>query len=274
MTRNLQRQTAFPEARVLVVDDEKNLRHTLSDLLQRVGYDTETAASGQEALQLLSKHLYDVVLLDLKMPEMDGTEVLKRTHPDGDGPIFIIMTAYGTLESAILGIRCGAHDYLLKPSSLDTVLNAIEAGLNKQTEQQRQQDSEPIDLLERALANLKQRSEPSMPKLGPAEGDRFLKATGILVDLQKHLVLIRDEPAHLTKTEFNLLTYLMQHPNEVLSPAQIVEHLRGYEMDKQEASTFLRSHVHRLRQKIESEPSSPQVIQTVRGRGYRFDMMT
>jgi len=272
MARNLQRQTAFPEARVLVVDDERVLRHTLSDLLQRVGYETETAASGKEALHLLSKHPYDVVLLDLKMPEMDGTEVLKRTRPDRDGPIFIVMTAYGTLESAILGIRCGAHDYLLKPSSLDTVLNSIEAGLSKRAEQQRRQDSEPIDLLERALANLKQRSEPSKPE--PEEGDRFLKATGILVDLKKHLVLIKDEPVHLTKTEFALLTYLMQHPNEVLSPVQIVEHLRGYEMGKQEASTFLRSHVHRLRQKIEPEPSQPQFIQTVRGRGYRFDMAT
>lgn len=273
MSKNLQRQTAFPGARVLVVDDEKTLRHTLSGLLQRVGYEAETATSGKEALHYLAKHSYDVVLLDLKMPEMDGTEVLKRTHRDGDGPIFIVMTAYGTLESAILGIRCGAHDYLLKPSSIDTILNTIEAGLAKREEQrQRQQDNDPIDLLERALANLKQRSEPSESE--PEQDDRFLNAPGIFVDLKKHLVLIRDEPAHLTKTEFNLLIYLMQHPNEVLSPAQIVEHLRGYEMDKQEASTFLRSHIHRLRQKIEPDPSQPRLIQTVRGRGYRFDVAT
>ncbi len=261
-------QTAFPGARVLVVDDEKTLRHTLRDLLQRVGYEATSAASGQEALHHLAAQPYDVVLLDLKMPGMDGTEVLKYARPRAKETIFIIMTAYGTLESAILGIRQGAHDYLLKPSSVDAVLNAIETGLAERQEQQRYPSEDPIDLLERALANLKEQPEPTE---APQEKKRFLTAPGILIDLHKHLVLVENKPVNLTKTEYNLLTYLMQHPNEVLSPGEIVEHLRGYELSDEEASTFLRSHIHRLRQKIEPESEQPHFIQTMRGRGYQFN---
>jgi len=271
MLARSRKQTAFPGARVLVVDDEKTLRHTLKDMLQRVGYEATGAASGQEALDLLAQHPYDVVLLDLKMPGMDGTEVLKRSASPEDETIFIIMTAYGTLESAIMGIRQGAYDYLVKPSSLDTILNTIEAALLRRRERRRRDDN-PIDLLERALTHLKKHPTPSESRPSAAEEERFLKVPGILVDLQKRLVLVENEPVHLTNTEFDLLTYLMQHPNEVLLYKRIVEHLRGYELGQEEANKFLRSHIHRLRQKIETDPERHPFIHTVRGRGYRFDI--
>lgn len=272
----LTQTTAFPGAYVLVVDDEKALRYSLTDFFQRVGYEAVCAASGQEALEHIRRQTFDVILLDLKMPGMDGVEVLRRARPQAPDAVFIIMTAYGTLDSAIAGIRQGAHDYLLKPSPLETLLKTVEAGLTKrEARRQQYRTDDPVDLLERALVNLKQGTPPEPSKAALAQGepgeDRFLKAPGLLVDTRKHLVLVDNAPTHLTETEFDILTYLMQHRNQVVTPQALAHHLRGYELDKREASALLRSHIHRLRKKIEPDPADPQFIQTVRGRGYCFN---
>lgn len=281
----LDQKTAFPGACILIVDDEKTLRYSLTDLFKRVGYETACAASGQEALEHIRRQSFDVILLDLKMPGMDGVEVLRRARPQAPDAIFIIMTAYGTLESAIAGIRQGAYDYLPKPSPLETLLNTVEAGLTKR-EARRQQlrTDDPVDLLEQALINLKRgpiessktaqdQQEPAREDAQSESGkDRFLRAPGLLVDTQKHLVLVNNTPTHLTETEFDILTYLMRYPNQVVTPQALVRHLRGYELGEKEASALLRSHIHRLRDKIEPETSAdPRFIQTVRGRGYCFN---
>ncbi len=279
-------KTSFSGARVLIVDDEDTLRYTLRDLFRRVGYDATCVASGLEALALIREQTFDVILLDLKMPGMDGVELLERARPHATDTIFIIMTAYGTLDSAIVGIRQGAYDYLLKPSSLKTLLNTVEAGLlEREEERQRHHADDPIDLLERALNNLKQEPDPAttadpskegtVPQSAPADAERprFLRAADLLVDLQKNLVLLNNTPVHLTKTEYDILIYLMQHRNRVVTPETIVRQLRDYKAGRKEASAFLRSHIHRLRGKIEPDPANPKFVKTVRGRGYRFDVV-
>jgi two-component system OmpR family response regulator len=261
-----QLQTSFPGARVLIVDDEATLRHTLEDLFSRVGYEADSVSSGPKALEILRDRVMDVVLLDLKMPEMEGTEVLERARSfasDAD-TIFIIMTAYGTMESAITGIRHGASDYLLKPSSLDTIVRTVERGLVKR-EEKRRRLQDPIQMLESALAKLKEAPQPQAPPEA-----RFLRATGLLVDKEKHLVLRDNDPVHLTPTEFDVLVYLVQNRNRVVTPVEIVEHLRGYTLDEDEASAYIRSHIYRLRRKLESGSEAPEYIRTVRGRGYSF----
>jgi DNA-binding response OmpR family regulator len=264
-------QTAFPGARVLIVDDERALRHSLAGLFERIGYQTWEAASGAEALQYLQRREYDVVLLDLKMPGMDGTEVLQRAGALAPDALFIIMTAYGTLDSAILGIRQGAFDYLLKPSPVKEIVRVVEAGLTK-IHQQRQAQ-EPVQLLERALATLKSEDDPLSQSLSPAPEEskgRFLEAPGLLLDRERELVLLEGEPLDLTPTEFEILVYLMHHQNCVVSASEIVAHLRGYEIDERDARTFLRAHIHRLRQKVEADPQNPRLIGTVYGRGFRL----
>lgn len=264
-------ETAFPGARVLIVDDERALRHSLAGFFERVGYRTWEASSGDEALQQLQRRKYDVVLLDLKMPGMDGTEILRRAEELAPETIFIIMTAYGTLDSAILGIRQGAFDYLLKPSPIKEILRVVEDGLIKL--EARRSAEHPVHLLERALTTLKVEEPDGHQAPAPPQSQsdgRFVEAPNLLLDRQRELVLLKGEPLELTPTEFEILTYLMRHQNCVVSAGEIVAHLRGYELDERDARTFLRAHIHRLRQKIEEDPQEPQIIGTVYGRGFRL----
>ena len=255
-----------PEAPcILVVDDEDSLRYTLIGLFQRMGYRAAGAASGEEALEHIARQTFDVVLLDLKMPGMDGTEVLKAARPLAPDTVFIILTAYGTLESAIVAIRHGAFDYLLKPSPIGEIVRAVEAGLAERRRRLGQED--PVTLLERALVGLK--AAARQPE-SPPPTDRFLQAPGLTVDTLRRLVVAEGEPVKLTPTEFEILTYLMRHRDRVVSPRELAAHLRGCDLEEHEARTLLRSHVHRLRRKLERDPSCPRWIHTVRGSGYLF----
>jgi DNA-binding response OmpR family regulator len=263
-----QLKTSFPGARVLVVDDERSLRSSLTDILNRVGYQVWSAGCGADALEILARQDFDVVLLDLKMPDIDGTDVLREARIHAPNTLFIIMTAYGTLESAIIGIRHGAFDYLLKPSPLQKILETVEAGLADRWKEHQQSDEDPVKLLEKALAHLKSSAEP-----GAAKPEmRFLKASGILLDVQKRLVLVEGDPVHLTSTEFDILAYLMRHRDRVIPATELVEHLRGFELEEREASDYLRSHIHRLRQKLDGDAEEPRWIKTIRGQGFTFSM--
>jgi len=134
-------RSVLPDARILIVDDERTTRHTLARLFERMGYRADKAASGQKALEHLAHQRFDLVILDLQMPGMDGLEVLKTARPLSPDTVFIILTAYGTLESAITAIRHGAFDYLLKPSSVKDIVHAVKAGL---AERQRQLRQNPV----------------------------------------------------------------------------------------------------------------------------------
>ncbi|MDY6875553.1 MAG: response regulator transcription factor [Chloroflexota bacterium] len=256
--------TAFPGARILIVDDERATRHTLAELFRRMGYRAVEADSGQAALEHIAHQRFDLVILDLKMPGMDGTEVLKAARPLAPGTVFIILTAYGTLDSAIASIRHGAFDYLLKPSPVKEIIRAVEAGLTKRQQQQQRQE-EPVALLERALANLKTAAQkPKSPPLTK----RFLQVPDITVDALRRLVVVRGQPVDLTPTEFDILTYLMRHCDRVVSCRELVAHVRGYDLDERDARLLLRSHIHRLRRKLKRDVDRLGLIRTVRGSGY------
>jgi len=256
-------QPTFLGAHILIVDDEQTTRRTLAGLLQRLGYRTAEAASGRRALDYIARRHFDLVILDLKMPGMDGTEVLRSARPVADDTVFIILTAHGTLDSAITGIRHGAFDYLLKPSPVKEIVRAVEAGLAER--QRRLQSKDPVTLLERALANIK--AMTAQPETS-STANRFFHALDLTVDTMKGLVLAGGQPVDVTPTEFDVLTYLMRNQDRVVSCRELVAHLRGYDLDERDARVFLRSHIHRLRQKLERDSSSPCIIHTVRGRGY------
>jgi DNA-binding response OmpR family regulator len=244
----------------------------LTDLFDRVGFDAHGVGSGKEALAQLKQEDFDVVLLDLRMPDLDGTTVLERARPHAPTTVFIIMTAYGTLDSAIVGIREGAQDYLLKPCSIDKVLQAVEVGLTERSQQRAESQADPVSLLEQALVTLKQSERPPRPRGAASAGQdgRFLRVGDILLDTKKQLVLADGHPLDLTPTEFDILSYLMQHEQFVVSPAELAQHLHDHEMDERQASKAIRTHIYRLRQKLDRHLDTPQPIKTVRGRGYRF----
>jgi two-component system KDP operon response regulator KdpE len=270
--------TAFPGARILIADDERGIRRTLTEILRRVGYHPSEAASGAEALQKIRTESYDLVLLDLNMPEMSGTAVLAAARPYAPNTVFIIITAYATLDSAILALRHWAYDYLFKPSSVHEILRVVENGLASR--QRRVPSDDPVALLERALATLKNAPSDTVPDMvvgadtppETASTERFLQAPGLTVDTHKGLAIVADDAVALTPTELDILTYLMRHRGHVVSPQELGAHLQGIEMSVHAARDLLRAPLHRLRHKIEDDPKKPRYIHTLRGRGYLFEV--
>ncbi len=262
---SLTTEPPFPKAHILIVDDDLAARRPLAELFGRLGYRATEAASGQKALECLASQHFDLVILDLKMPGMDGTEVLEKAHPLAPDTVFIILTAYATLTSAIAGVRHGAFDYLLKPSPVKEIVRAVEAGLAER--QRRLEHENPVALLERALTGFKATVQQPGATFAPATR-RFLQTPDITVDTLKRLVVVRDRPVDLTPTEFDILTYLMRHRDRVVSCRELVAHVRGCDLDKRDACLLLRSHICRLRQKLERDPARPCLLCTVRGSGY------
>jgi DNA-binding response OmpR family regulator len=205
-------------------------------------------------------------MLDLKMPEMDGTEVLQAARPLAPDTVFIILTAYGTLDSAMIAIRNGASDYLLKPSSPQEIVRAVEVGLAQRRHKLAREDA--VMFLEQALAGLKT-AAPTLKTASTVE--RFLHISDVTVDTLRQLVVVRGRPMELTPTEYNILVYLLHHRGQVVSCRELVVRLHGYELDEVDARVVVRTHMHRLRHKLERYSSQPHIIGIVRGRGYRIE---
>jgi DNA-binding response OmpR family regulator len=255
--------------RILIVDDEPSIRETLAEVLSSQGREILTASSGEEALALLQKETYDLVLLDLVMPGLSGLQVMEKAQKIAPSTIVIMLTAHGTLSSAIEAMRQGAHDYLLKPASAPKIMASVEEGLRRRRETLRKQQL--MQQMERAIKELAT-GELAVAQVEPEppSPSRFLRSSDIVVDLQRQIVLVRDEPVNLTPTELRLLTTLMQRPDEVMSAHKLVQEVQGYECDEREARAIIRVHVRRLRKKVEERPSDPRYIINVRGVGYMF----
>lgn len=254
-------------AHIMVVDDEPAARLSLAELLTLEGYEVSVAASGEEAIELLSEGPFDLAVVDLKMPGMDGLEVIEVLQRQSPDTVIIMLTAHGTLETAVQAMRHGAHDYLLKPANVNEIMQSVKVGLDKRRRELRRR--ELLSLMQHTLAAIA--NETPMPPAEPSVvSDRFLQVREVLIDQQKHLATLRGEPLELTPTEFKLLVYMLTHPDRVLSPQELVREVQGYEADHWEARSIIRVHIRRLRQKLEPDPANPVYIVTVRGAGYMF----
>jgi DNA-binding response OmpR family regulator len=250
---------------ILVVDDEAAMRATLAEILSGEGYRTTTAEDGETALRILRETPIDLMVLDLKMAGLDGLQVTEAAQQVSPDTVIIMLTAHGTLESAINAMRRGAHDYLLKPAAVPEILAAVERGLKHRHQVLKQRDL--ITLMQRAIQELQ------VPGSAAAEGaghDRFIQVRGVSLDLQRHVATANSNLLDLTLTEFKLLAYLMQHPDQVISPRELVSAVQGYEADEHEARAIIRVHIRRLRQKMEPDPDNPEYVLNVRGVGYLF----
>jgi two-component system KDP operon response regulator KdpE len=254
----------------LIVDDEAVTRVSLLDAMRLEGYEVDTAASGEEAMSLLDKREpFDLVILDLKMPGMDGLEVAERIHATSSDTIVILLTAFGTMETAIEAIRKGAHDYLLKPCPIPKILESVREGLSKR--QQERQRLQLVEQLKQTVAALDAMEQPEHVEAPGTEGaDRFLRVRDVVVDLQKHIATRQGEPLDLTPTEFKVLSCLMETPDDVWSPEDLVRRTRGYDADTEGARAIIRVHIRRLRKKLEPDPADPIYVINVRGIGYMF----
>lgn len=258
---------------ILIVDDEASARVSLAEILRLEGYQVDTAASGEEAIRFLEKaeDPLDLVLLDLKMPGMDGLEVAEELKKQCPSTVIVLLTAFGTLETAIQAMRDGAHDYLLKPCPIPDILDTVREGLRKrQEEQQRQNLVNTLQQTISQLASVEGAEEDSVVKTEEPDPDRFLQSGEFVLDRHKHVAMVRGDQVDLTPTEFKILACLMETPDEVWSPRDLVRNAQGYETDAWGARAIIRVHIRRLRKKVEKTPSDPERIINVRGVGYLF----
>ena len=255
--------------KLLLVDDELEFLHPLVRRMKKRKLDVNAVTSGEEALAYLEDGMYDLMIVDLIMPGIDGLQVIdvaKKLSPQAQ---IIMLTAYGTLESAIQAMRRGATDYLLKPANAPEIEAAVERALQQYYDQAHKQ--ELIDQIGSALDELR---SPGAPSAAPAPSaprqERFLQARGIIIDLQKHIVTMDGRALELTPTELRLLSTLIAHADQVMSCRELVYQVQNYETDEPEARSIIRVYVRRLRKKIEPDPASPCYILNVRGAGYMF----
>ena len=251
-------------AHILVVDDEPAMRESLREILELEGFQVSLADGGEAALDILEQAPIDLMLLDLKMKGMDGletTEAAKHLSPE---TVIIMLTAHGTLESAIGAMRYGAFDYLLKPAAVGDIIASVQRGLAHRAQMMRQRDL--VGLMQRAITEFQPASVAP-----PGKGaERHLKLREIDLDLQRHIAIVRGRVLDLTLTEFRMLAYMMERPDQVISPRELVGAVQGYQADEHEARAIVRVHIRRLRQKIEPDPDLPEYVLNVRGVGYVF----
>jgi two-component system response regulator MtrA len=222
---------------ILVVDDEKPIGDIIKSALSRRGYDVLYAQSGPEATEIFQHQPIDLILLDIMMPEMDGFMVCDWIRERSNVPI-IMLTAKGSMNDIVHGFRLGADDYITKPFSVKELHVRIEAILRR------------ISWF-----------EDQQPKSAISIGD-------ITIDAESRTVTKQDEEIHLTPMEFELLYYLMANAGTALDKRKIFRQVWGYEAT--DGSNLVEVGVRRLRSKIETDPSSPNYISTIRGIGYRF----
>ncbi|MBS1250087.1 MAG: Response regulator MprA [Chloroflexi bacterium] len=252
---------------ILIVDDEKAVRESLQDILELEGYAVEAVSNGEDALEKLNEKEYVLVILDLKLPGIDGVEVMLQTHLLYPETKIIILTAHGSLESAIKAIRVGVYDYLLKPFETEEILASVEACFAVKTENQRKEKL--IEKLESSLEQFKDIEGITTPEV-PSRRIISLPQ-GVMVDLERREIKRGSTTAHLTPTEGTLLGIFLENQGRVMTHAEIVFLVQGAEADEWEAPEILRPMVSRLRKKLAVFPGVEEWVQNVRGTGYMFE---
>lgn len=224
---------------ILVVEDDVSIAELIRDYLEINGMQAEMAHTGKKGLDMALEKPYDMVLLDLMLPETDGFEVLKRIREKKDTPVLLVSARREDIDK-IRGLGLGADDYITKPFS-------------------------PGELVARVKAHLA-RFRRLTGKTVNREG--ILRIRGLEIDPDARTVQVEGKPADLTSKEFDILLFLARNPNKVFSKDQLFDRIWGLEAFGD--TTTVTVHVGKIREKIETDPKNPQYIETVWGAGYRF----
>ena len=261
---------------ILIIDDEAGLRQMMARVLQRAGYEVTTAANGKDGLALASELTFDLLYLDIRMPGLNGLEVLKIIHAKFPDLPVVLFTAQPDVHSAVEALRRGATDYLLKPLKPQAVIDRTEAILaSKQEERRKRELQRQIDALQVELHSLqssKGDAVESKQQHASAAEDRFLKRGGLTIDLLTRRAIMNERAVSLPTASFDYLVVLARHAPNVVDFQTLVAEAQGYETDMREAQELSRWHVFRIRQAIEGESRIPAYLLNVRGTGYRLVM--
>ena len=225
--------------KILVVEDEASFSDALSYLLGREGFDVSVADTGDGAIAEFDRHGADLILLDLMLPGLSGTEVCRQIRQRSNVPV-IMLTAKDSEVDKVVGLELGADDYVTKPYSTRELVARIRAVL-------RRQGDDSTD----------------------AGSDGILTAGPVRMDVERHMVTVNNDAVQLPLKEFELLEFLIRNSGRVLTRSQLIDRIWG--SDYFGDTKTLDVHIKRLRAKIEVDPAEPVFIQTVRGLGYKFE---
>ncbi len=263
------------KTRLLIVDDEQHIRAALVKALSLVGYEVDEAATGQEALALLQIEPYDLMVLDMVLPGIEGIDVLRQAHQIQSDVSIIILTGNASLESAIAAVKSAAVDYLLKPASIHEIIDAVTKALQKKTASAQKEFL--ADVFGGAMERFDSaESAPILSQFPQTSQSRFVVSQPLCLDRSQRMVTIDNEPERsidLSKGETAVLLCMMQNADQILSWEQLVWMAWGYKADPIEAKSVIRPYIFRLRNKLEDNPKKPCLIRTVRKRGYKFVSM-
>jgi len=230
------------EERILVVEDDRAVARGLEYGLREEGFTVLWAATGQQALDLARTHNPDLVLLDIRLPDISGFDVCRQMRSEGMRQPILMLTARDEEVDKVLGLELGADDYVIKPYSLRELVSRIRA------------------LLRRAYGDL------AVPPTG-----KQLRFGELKVDLERWRVVRHGRAIDLTPTEFRLLRYLISNPDRPVSRNELIEAIWGYASEIGSERT-IDVHIRHLREKLEKDPADPRWIVTVRGVGYKLDL--
>ena len=226
--------------KILIVEDESSFSEAISFLLGKEGFETDVAENGRLALDLFKSHTYDLVLLDLMIPEVSGIDVCRAIRTTSMVPI-IMLTAKDSEVDKVVGLELGADDYVTKPYSSRELVARIKAVLRR-----------------------------GVPESADADSSSAIQAAGgIRMDVERHQVTVNEVLINLPLKEFELLEFLLRNEGRVLTRGQLIDRVWGG--DYYGDTKTLDVHIKRLRSKIEVDPANPQLIQTIRGLGYKFE---
>ncbi|MGK0716325.1 winged helix-turn-helix domain-containing protein [Leucobacter sp. W1153] len=228
--------------RILLVEDEASISEPLAFLLEREGYHVQVVADGTDAVRVFPGSDADLVLLDLMLPGLPGTEVCRSIRARSRVPI-IMLTAKDSEIDIVVGLELGADDYITKPYSTRELLARVRAALRRGENESDDPEEEYYE-----------------------EG--VLEEQGVRLDTERHTVTVRGEEISMPLREFELLELLMRHSGRVLTRGQLIDRVWG--SDYYGDTKTLDVHVKRIRSRIEEEPKEPKLVTTVRGVGYRF----
>ncbi|MEK8127542.1 response regulator transcription factor [Paenibacillus filicis] len=226
-------------SRILIIEDEQSIAELERDYLEINGFEADIEISGDTGLQRALSQDYDLIILDLMLPKVDGFEICRRIRSEKDIPILMVSAKKEDIDK-IRGLGLGADDYIIKPFS-------------------------PGELVARVKAHLA-RYDRLMGKRESKNDE--VRIRGLLIDKTARRVFVNDQEVVFTTKEFDLLTFLASNPNRVFNKEQLFDHLWG--MDSIGEIATVTVHIRKIREKVEQDPSNPQYIETIWGAGYRF----
>jgi len=241
------------KSNILVVDDENVARQSLADILKLEGYNVASAPNGQMAIEYVRTHPVDLMIVDLRMPGMDGLEVIQVVNQIAPDTEIVLLTAFASTDTAVQALRLRIHDYLIKPVMPAQVIASVKKGLARRSAKLEAKggSNESTEIDEMAV--------------------EYKLKDGTIVDLSRRQIRSGKKVEHLTPAEGRLLHILMENAGKVFSHRELVLLVQGYDTSQREAPEILRPLVSRLRHKLEKFPALSKRVASVRGTGYLYE---